>query len=228
MTDDIEANKVPYAFDREFAPDGTILREGEHIKRLLTEDEARAIAECEVEMALAGEQAEAARETVSILKQLSARLQAIISRLDSESNDMREDAVRLAMATARTIASHALDQYGAETIESCVREALLDLRTEPRISIRVAPNLADTLAERIYEFAKREGLDNQIVVRADDEVAGGDCVLEWRTGAIERTQSDIEARIGEAVAKWLTHAQSETSEVAQTPQTPPEATDAVA
>ena len=196
-------NKIPYAFDREFAADGTVLREGEHIKRLLTEEEARAIAECEVELALAGEQAEAAKEIASILQQLSSRMQIIIARLDEESTALRENAVQVALATARAIAGKALDQYGADTIENCVQDALADLRTEPRISVRVAPHLADTLAERIYEFAQRNGMEKQVIVRADDEVVGGDCLLEWRSGAIERTASDIDKRIGEVVEKWL-------------------------
>jgi flagellar assembly protein FliH len=195
--------KVPYAFDREFAADGTILREGEHIKRMLTEQEARALAECEVELALAGEEAQAAKETAAILKQVSSRMQVIIGRLDEESANNRENAVHLAIATAKKIAGAALDQHGADTIERCVREVLGDLQSEPQLAIRVAPHLADVIAERVYEFAKRSGHEAQISVRADDQVSGADCVLEWRTGAVERTQSDIDARIDAAVEKWL-------------------------
>jgi flagellar assembly protein FliH len=46
-----------------------------------------------------------------------------------------------------------------------------------------------------------------VVVRADEEVSAGDCVIEWRAGAIERSASEIEARIADAVRKWLTHPQ---------------------
>ena len=40
-------------------------------------------------------------------------------------------------------------------------------------------------------------------MRADADVARTDCVLEWRSGAIERTTQDIEARIEQAVKNWL-------------------------
>lgn len=198
----------PFAFDREFAADGTVLRDGEKIRRVLTEAEAQAMADAAASDARQGEEAEAARATADALKQVTAKLQALHARLDQESEALREDAARLAMAAARAIAGAALEQYGAETIEACLKEALSDLRAEPRIAIRVAPHLADVIAERLYAFAEREGIDGAIVVRSDEEVGGGDCVLEWRAGAIERTASDIEARIEETVRKWLVEPQS--------------------
>ncbi|XBQ16606.1 MAG: FliH/SctL family protein [Oceanicaulis sp.] len=193
----------PFAFDREFAADGTVLRDGEKIKRVLTEAEAAAMAEQAATAARKGEEAEAARASADALKQIAARLQALVGRLSAESDAMREDAVRLALAAARAVAGAALDNYAADTVEQCVREALSDLRAEPRIAVRVAPALADEIAERLYQFAEREGLEGAVVVRADDECGAGDCVIEWRAGAIERTQADIEARIQSAVENWL-------------------------
>lgn len=193
----------PFAFDREFAADGTVLRDGSRIRKVLTEGEAQAMAEEAAHEARQSEEAAAARISADALRQFTGQLQALYARLDTESEALREDAVRLAMAAARAIAGEALRHYGADTIEACVKEALCDLRAEPRIAVRVAPHLADTLAERLYSFAESEGMDGAVIVRADDEVGAGDCVLEWRSGAIERTQTDIEARISEVIGKWM-------------------------
>lgn len=192
-----------FAFDREFASDGTVLRDGEKIKRVLTETEARALADEAAEGARNSAEAVAAREAAEALKQVSGKLQALIARLDAESEAMRADAARLAVAAARAIAGAALDQYGADTIEQCVKEALADLRAEPRIAVRVAPHLADALADRLYQYAEAEGFADAVVVRADAETAAGDCVIEWRSGAVERTAAEIEARIQTAVENWL-------------------------
>ena len=193
----------PFAFEREFAPDGTVLREGETIRRVLTEAEAQALAESAAEQARITEEAEAARASAEALRLVSAKLQTLLARLDAESETLREDAARLAVAAAGAIAGKALERYGADTIEACAQEALADLRAEPRIAVRVAPGLADPIAERLYAFAEAEGLEGAIVVRADEEIAAGDCVLEWRAGAVERTAADIETRIAEAVNNWL-------------------------
>ena len=202
----------PFAFDREFAADGTVLRDGEAIKKVLTEAEAKAMAEDAAATARADEEAQAARATAEALKHLTGKVQALHARLDQESEALRQDAARLAMAAARAIAGAALDHYGADTIEACLAEALADLRTEPRIAVRVAPHLADPVAERLYAFADAEGLEGALVVRADEEVGQGDCVIEWRAGAIERTAADIESRIEEMVRKWLSEPAPEAGE----------------
>jgi len=193
----------PFAFDREFAADGTVLRDGERIKKVLTEAEAKAMADAAAAEARGSEEAEAARATADALKQVTGKLQALQARLDQESEALRQDAARLAMAAARAIAGAALERYGEETIEACVSEALADLRAEPRIAVRVAPHLADPVAERLYAFTDAEGLEGAVIVRADDEVGAGDCVIEWRAGAIERTAGEIETRIEDVVRKWL-------------------------
>ena len=79
---------------------------------------------------------------------------------------MRADAARLAIAAARAVAGAAMERYGADTIEACVKDALADLRAEPRIAVRVAPHLADPLAERLYQYAEAEGFDGAVVVRS--------------------------------------------------------------
>lgn len=194
-----------FAFDREFAADGTVLRDGDKVKRVFTEAEAQELADAAAEQARHSEEAQAAAAVADAMRQISGRMQAVIARLDAESEALREDATRLAIAAARAIAGEALQAYGEDTITACAREALDDLRAEPRIAVRVAPHLADAIAERLYAEAEKLGLEGAVLVRADEEVAAGDCVLEWRSGAVERTAADIETRIADAVRKWLAH-----------------------
>ncbi|WBQ10796.1 hypothetical protein L2D01_03200 [Hyphomonadaceae bacterium ML37] len=188
-----------FAFDREYAADGTVLRDGERVRRVFTEDEARAMADAAASKAAEGDAARMA-ET---LRQISGRMQAVLARMDSESEAMRADAVRLAMAAARAIAGAALDRYGADTIEACAREALAELRAEPRLAVRVAPELVEEIAERLDSEAARMGFEGAVIVRADEEVGPGDVVLEWRAGAVEHTAADIEQRLEDTARKWL-------------------------
>lgn len=194
---------VPFGFDRVFAPDGTVLRDGERVKRVLTETEADAKAEAAAEAARAEEGVLAGRAQTEALKQISARMQLVLARMDAESAQIREDAARLAVAAARAIAGRALETHGDQTVLDCAREALADLRAEPRLAVRVAPAMADTLADALMAEADRLGFDGAVAVRPDPDVAAGDCALEWRSGSIERTASEIEARIGALVDKWL-------------------------
>ncbi len=193
----------PFAFDRVFAPDGTVLRDGDQVKRMLTEAEAAEREAAAADAARRSEEAESAKAAADALRQLAGRMQAVIARMDGESEQMRADAARLAVTAAKVIAGKALEHYAEDTIEACAKEALEDLRAEPRLAVRVAPHLADPIAERLYAAAEKSGFDGAVVVRADEEVSTGDVVLEWRAGAIERTAAQIETRISEAVEKWL-------------------------
>lgn len=194
---------LPFGFDRVFAADGTVLRDGERVKRMLTLAEAAEQAEAAAQAALKTETAEAARAAAEAMKTLTARIQVILARMDEESAAMRADAARLAVAAARQIAGAALAAYGEETVLECASSIMDDLRAEPRIAVRVNAKLADTIADRLYDEAERRGLEGAVIVRADEEVASGDCVLEWRSGSVERTASDIETRIAELVERWL-------------------------
>ncbi len=196
----------PFGFDRVFAKDGTVLRDGERIRRMLTLSEAEEQAQAAAAAALNSETAEAARQTAEAVKVLCARIQTIIARMDAESAAMRADAARLALAAAQQIAGAALDRFGEDTVLECASSIMDDLRAEPRLAVRVAPHLADPIAERLYAEAERRGFEGAVVVRADEEVPSGDCVLEWRAGSVERTATDIEARISEMVERWLTSA----------------------
>lgn len=194
---------VPFGFDREFAPDGTVLRDGERIKRVFNEAEVKAKTEAAADAARQDEAVKAGQAAAEALKQISARMQVVLGRMDAESGAIREDAARLAVAAARAIAGRALEAHGEETIMDCAREALADLRAEPRLAVRVAPDLADAVAEGLIAEAERMGFEGAVSVRPDPDVAAGDCALEWRAGSIERTAADIEARIGALVDKWL-------------------------
>ena len=107
---------TPFGFDRVFAADGTVLRDGERVKRMLTLSEAQEQAEAAARQALQGETAEAARQTAEAVKVLSARIQTILVRMDTESAAMRADAARLALSAARQIAGAALERFGDEAV----------------------------------------------------------------------------------------------------------------
>ena len=208
-----------FAFDREFAPDGTVLREGDVFKRVYTEEEMQMAAEQAAIAAQEMAEVQAQEAAAEAAKQLVGQVAALTGRLAAEAEAMRQDAARLALATARAIAGEALQRYGEDTLMQCITEALTDLRGEPRIAVRVAPQFADQLGALLDEEAKMAGLDGALIVRADSEVAVGDCLIEWRSGAIERTAADIEAHIAQAVANWLAHpdddAQSHPDQAAQ-------------
>lgn len=191
---------MKFHFDTEFDHNGEVLREGESYKRFFTQDDVDAARMWGVEE---GREMEEGR-CAEALQAIASQMQLILSRLASESEVLRHEAVSLAMAAAKKIAGEALDNHAADTIESAVREAVFDLRSEPRFTVRCSEELVEMLAERLEKTARDMGFDGAVNVRAEPGMRGADVRLEWGNGAIQRTTSDIESRLDEIVGRWLT------------------------
>ncbi|WP_417478713.1 hypothetical protein [Maricaulis sp.] len=196
-----------FDFDTEFDHDGQILRDGESYKRFFTQDDIDSARMWGVEE---GREMEEGRCAES-LQTIGAQMQLILSRLAGESAALRASATQLALAAARKIAGEALNAYPIYTIEQLAAEAVQDLRDEPRLSVRCAPELVEDLAERLERTARDLGFEGAIRVRGNAEMSGADVRLEWATGAIERSAEEIDARLGEVVARWLAAASQEES-----------------
>jgi len=198
-----------FDFDTEFDHDGQILRDGESYKRFFTQDDIDSARMWGVEE---GREMEEGRCADS-LQTIGAQMQIILSRLADESASLRASATELALAAARKIAGEALMAYPIDTIEQLTAEAVQDLRDEPRLSVRCAPELVEDLAERLERTARELGFEGAIRVRGNAEMSGADVRLEWATGAIERSAEEIDARLGEVVARWLAAASQEESAI---------------
>jgi flagellar assembly protein FliH len=194
-----------FDFDTEFDHDGQILRDGESYKRFFTQDDIDSARMWGVEEGREMEEGRCAQS----LQAIASQMQLILARLAHESDALRQEAAGLAMAAASKIAGEALNAYPIDTIEQLAAEAVQDLRDEPRLSVRCAPELVEDLAERLERTARDLGFEGAIRVRGNAEMSGADVRLEWATGAIERSAEDIDARLGEVVARWLAAASQE-------------------
>lgn len=130
-------------------------------------------------------------------------MQLILARLAQESDELRREAAGLALAAARKIAGEAMAAYPVDTMEQVALEAVKDLRSEPRLSVRCNPALVEQLAERLEKTARDAGFDGAIMVRGDDGMPAADIRLEWGAGAIQRSADEIDKRLNDVVARWL-------------------------
>ncbi len=190
---------MKFDFDTEFDENGEILREGESYKRFFTQDDVDAARMWGVEE---GREMEEGR-CADALQAVASQMQLILARLAGESEALRQSAAVLAIAAARKIAGAALESYPLETIDQLAAEAVADLRAEPKLSVRCNPELVEELAGRLEKTARDAGFDGAIMVRGEDGMMHADVRLEWGAGAIERSATEIEARLNEIVERWL-------------------------
>ena len=192
-----------FDFDTVFSKDGEVLRDGQNIKRILTVEEVEAAKQAAFNEGQNGEVAVAAQQQAAAIQAVASQMQLILARLQTESDMLRREAATLALVTARKIAGAALDQNAIGSVSGFVESLMSDLRGAPTFRVRCAEAIAGDVAQALEQTAIDTGFEGAIDVRADANMQGADCRLEWATGEIERNQADIEARVDALVEAWL-------------------------
>jgi len=199
-----------FDFQTVFSASGDVLRDGRRVKQILTAEEVEqerreAYAEGE-----ASETSKAAAIQADAVRAIASQMQLILARLAGESDALRQQSATLAFAAARKLAGTALDNFAADAVAGFCENVLKDWRGEPKFNVHCAEAIAGPVAEILEKVASDAGFEGAVIVRADAEMIGADCRLEWASGSVERTQDDIEKRIELLIADWLGAPDTET------------------
>lgn len=192
-----------FDFGTVFSADGEVLRDGENVRRVLTSEEVELAKQKAFADGEASVVAQAAQQQAEAVRAIASQMQLILSRLQAESDSLRRDAATTALIAAKKIAGAALDQHAAGSVTEFAQSIMTDLRDEPVFRIRCADAIAGDVSTALEQTASEAGFAGAIDVRADSEMTGADCRLEWGSGEIERSRADIENRIDALVAEWL-------------------------
>jgi flagellar assembly protein FliH len=84
-------------------------------------------------------------------------MQMMLGRLSEEAQSLRQEATDVALIAARVIAGSALDAFGEEAVADILATAASQLRDTPRLVVRVSPDLAATIEERLIGCAREAG-----------------------------------------------------------------------
>ncbi len=195
------ANVRKYAFDTEFAPDGAIVREA---PKRLDPDEVEAERKVAYASGAQDATAKAEREIAAALEALADAASAVLTRLDAESQAMREEAARVALAAARKIAGAALDAFGEERAIAAIESAMDALRHQPRLVVKLSPEAATLLKPRIDEMVASHAYAGAVLVRTEPNLRKGEVVIDWSDGVIAMNPEDAAVRIEKLVEAALT------------------------
>jgi flagellar assembly protein FliH len=135
-------------------------------------------------------------------------LQAALPQLAADHAEavatVRRDAAGLALAIAAKLAPALIGRRPLAEIEALIADCLNELSEEPRFAVRVAPELADPLAERLEALKRAAGFRGEVVVLGEDGMAQGDCRIEWADGGMARDLQQLTAavvrKVNQAVA----------------------------
>ena len=201
-----ESRPVKFLFDDEFGDGrarGTRARvsAAEHaaaVKEAETESYRRGFAEGSADALARIEQRTAlAAETIAqAMGGISNEIKAIEARLEAE-------AVEVALAISRKLAPGLIAREPIAEIERLVSGILAQVQSAPHVVVRLASGLVESASSRLMKLAEARGYIGRLVLLPEPGLAADDCRIEWADGGVTRERAAIEARINEAVARYL-------------------------
>lgn len=196
-----------FAFETEFAPDGTILNDAAVGARRYTPEEVEAEKKAAYEQGKSDTIAAAERAAAAALKDIAMAAGALLQTLDAESKAMRGEAASLALAASRKIAGAALDSFGEARVLAAVEAAMDQLRHGPRLIVRVAAGKAETLKPRIDAMAEEHAYSGAVLVRAEPNLSAGAVSIDWSDGLVRIDPAELAERIDALITEALAGAE---------------------
>lgn len=141
--------------------------------------------------------------TADLIALLTKRLENVAALQTAAEQAAERAAAQMAYFIGQSLCRRLIARYPMNEIEALVAESFHLVRNEPRIVVRVADALLDTLKERLPSLGSGRGFDGKIVLIGDDQMAQGDCLIEWADGGLERNMAKIMAEIDRCVARFL-------------------------
>ena len=184
-----------FAFDTEFAADGEVLREGVALPKRMSAEEIAAERAAGYEQGKHDAMVQAERQAAAALEVIADAASAILTRLDTESRAMRDDAAHIASAAARKIAGAALDTFGAERAAAAIEAAMDTLRHQPRLLVKLSPEAAVVLKPRIEKMCETHAYAGAVLVREVEGLGAGQVSIDWSDGVVSTDPVEVSTRI---------------------------------
>ncbi len=157
-------------------------------------------------------QAAAAASAEERLAAAAAAIAAGIATMAAARDALAGDVQRQSIHLLRAILTKVLPAFCRRDpfaeIEQLITACLGESLDEPRVVLRVAEDMFETLHGRLPQLSAATGFGGKVVLLADDRLTLGDCRIEWADGGAERCVERLAADIDAALRRHDTNAAS--------------------
>jgi flagellar assembly protein FliH len=154
----------------------------------------------------ASARAEEAARLATALESVAMALSLLKDEFDGIQAQASGEALTFSQMLAERIAGDVMDTHHVDLIAATARMIFPDLRGQPHVAIRVAPELVEAARDKVGAIAKDHGFEGRLIVLGEPETLPGDVRIEWAQGGIVR---DRQAAV-EAVAAAVRRAEATT------------------
>ncbi|MBU4436152.1 MAG: flagellar assembly protein FliH [Alphaproteobacteria bacterium] len=188
-----------FAFDTVFDDRGGVAYQAPRVKRSFTPEEVEA---AKIEAYAEGERSAVARaeqHAAHALGDISRAVQEAFSTLAAVAHEHRSGSAMLALAAARKIADAALERFPEAPASAALTALAREVEAQPRITVRVSPDLVERTQAALEETAQAIGFPGQIVARADNDMPPAAFTFDWGEGRAAFDPNQATIRVAEAL-----------------------------
>ena len=146
---------------------------------------------------------EAERRIALAIEHIGNSLDRLNANLSGIENKLEVEAVEVAAACARKLASALVAHEPMTEIAALAANCLSELRSAPHVVVRVHESLHEQTSEHMKQIASVRGFEGRVVVLGEADIHPGDCRIEWADGGVVRDQQMAGRLIDEAVARYI-------------------------
>jgi flagellar assembly protein FliH len=148
-------------------------------------------------------QGESARRLAIALEDIARSMDLLTRGLSGVECRMEAEAVEVAVATARKLASALVEREPFAEIAALAGSCFRDLVATPHVVVRINDSLYADAQARLADIARQCGFDGRLLVLAEPDIAAGDCRIEWADGGITRDKAATDGAIEETVRRFV-------------------------
>ncbi len=156
-----------------------------------------------IEQGRSGVEATSAQALAGEAERLADAAAAVLAALDGEQRRRDAEAIELAVTVARKLAAALIAREPLAEIETLLGACLGPLRRTPHLVVRAGTGQIDALREVTDRLALEKGFEGRLVLLAEDDLAAGDCRIEWADGGIDRSRTAIDRQVDAIIERYL-------------------------
>jgi flagellar assembly protein FliH len=153
----------------------------------------------------ASEQQTTERLASLALNQIAGELGRLADAIEGGRAERVTTAAEIGLALARRFLPEYARRHGSDEILSMIRACVAELQDEPRITVRVAAEVAEELAAPLEQLAQTRGLTSGFRILPDPSLGPSDARLEWSDGSAERDATRFWSDVDAAAERTLGH-----------------------
>lgn len=153
------------------------------------------------------EEAQAATEQAMASAMMACRdsLGGLMPVITASTDQLAELASQVAAEICRKLLPHTSEKYAIQEICALVRSLMPNLTGQPRLLVRVHPDLINGLREPLDNIALRSGFEGKVVILEGENMALSDARVEWPDGGAERNTTRLWGEIDELIERNIPH-----------------------